>query len=121
MATRALIGYLNPNNTITTTYNHFDGYPDNLGKALDRHYSTDDKAKEIANMGYVSFVEPVNGDIQATHKRAPLTVGDSDLVSSLQYCILIRALLKLINYFTIDSIFLREQSRYVNNIKLMNT
>ena len=85
MVTRALIGYLNPNNTITTTYNHFDGYPDNLGKALDRHYSTDDKAKEIANMGYVSFVEPVNGDIQATHKRAPLTVGDSDLVSSLQY------------------------------------
>ena len=42
MATRALIGYLNPDNTITTTYNHYDGYPDSLGKALDRHYSTDD-------------------------------------------------------------------------------
>ena len=85
MATRALIGYLNPDNTITTTYNHYDGYPDNLGKALDRHYSTDEKAKEIANMGYVSFVDPVNGDIEANNKSAPITVGDEDLISSLQY------------------------------------
>tara|TARA_B110000285_G_scaffold136039_1_gene152433 strand:- start:150 stop:821 length:672 start_codon:yes stop_codon:yes gene_type:complete len=85
MATRALIGYLNPDNTITTTYNHYDGYPENLGKALDRHYSTDEKAKEIANMGYVSFVEPVNGDIEANNQEAPVTVGDDDLVSSLQY------------------------------------
>ena len=85
MATRALIGYLNPDNTITTTYNHYDGYPDNLGKALDRHYSTDEKAKEIANMGYVSFVEPVNGDIEAKNQEAPVTIGDDDLVSSLQY------------------------------------
>jgi hypothetical protein len=34
MATRALIGYLNPSNSITTTYNHYDGYPENLGVAL---------------------------------------------------------------------------------------
>ena len=85
MATRALIGYLNPDNTITTTYNHYDGYPDNLGKALDRHYDDDDRAKEIANMGYISFVEPVNGDIESNNKKAPVTVGDEDLVSSLQY------------------------------------
>ena len=85
MATRALIGYLNSDNTITTTYNHYDGYPENLGKALDRHYDTDERAKEIANMGYVSFVEPVNGDIEANNKSAPITVGDEDLISSLQY------------------------------------
>ncbi len=85
MATRALIGYLNPDNTITTTYNHYDGYPENLGKALDRHYSTDEKAKEIANMGYISYVNPENGDIEAKHNDPPVLVGDNDLVSSLQY------------------------------------
>ena len=85
MATRALIGYLNDDNTITTTYNHYDGYPENLGVALDRHYNTDAKAKEIANMGYVSFVEPVNGDIEANNQDSPVTIGDDDLISSLQF------------------------------------
>ena len=85
MATRALIGYLNPDNTITTTYNHYDGYPENLGVALNKHYSTDEKAQEIATLGYVSFVDPETGDIEANNQEAPRTVGDSDLVSSLQY------------------------------------
>lgn len=85
MATRALIGYLNPSNSITTTYNHYDGYPENLGVALKKHYSTDEKAKEIANMGYVSYVDPETGDIEANNTQRPRTIGDSDLVSSLQY------------------------------------
>jgi len=85
MATRALIGYLNNDNTITTTYNHYDGYPENLGVALDKHYNTDAKAKEIANMGYVSFIDPKTGDIEANNSDSPVTVGDDDLVSSLQY------------------------------------
>ena len=85
MATRALIGYLNPDNTITTTYNHYDGYPENLGVALDRHYDTDETAKEIANLGYVSYIEPLNGDIEANNQDRPITVGDEDLISSLQY------------------------------------
>jgi len=85
MATRALIGYLNPDNTITTTYNHYDGYPDSLGKALDRHYSTDDKAKEIANMGYISSVDDESGNIKANTKKSPIKVGGGGLVSSLQY------------------------------------
>jgi len=85
MATRALIGYLNDDNTITTTYNHYDGYPENLGVALDKHYNTDAKAKEIANMGYVSFIDPETGDIEANNSDRPITVGDDDLISSLQY------------------------------------
>lgn len=84
MATRAIIGYLNPDNTITTTYNHWDGYPENLGVALEKFYSTDEKAKEIANMGYVSYIDPESGEVDAKHKEAPITVGDGDLVSSLQ-------------------------------------
>ena len=84
MATRALIGFLNPSNSITTTYNHYDGYPENLGVALKKHYSTDEKAEEIANMGYVSYVDPETGDIEANNTERPRTIGDSDLMSSLQ-------------------------------------
>jgi len=50
MATRATIGYYTPDNTITTTYNHYDGYPESLGVAVKTHNTTDEKAKEVANM-----------------------------------------------------------------------
>ena len=85
MATRATIGYLNPDNTITTTYNHYDGYPEGLGVALKNHYNTNEEAKEVANMGYVSYIDAETGNIEANNKSAPQTVGDSDLVSSIQY------------------------------------
>ena len=85
MATRATIGYLNPDNTITTTYNHYDGYPEGLGVALRNHYNTNEEAKEVANMGYVSYIDAETGNIEANNKSAPQTVGDSDLVSSIQY------------------------------------
>ena len=85
MATRATIGYLNPDNTITTTYNHYDGYPEGLGVALKNHYNTDEEAKEVANMGYVSYIDAETGNIEANNKSAPQTVGDGDLVSSIQF------------------------------------
>ena len=85
MATRATIGYLNPDNTITTTYNHYDGYPEGLGVALRNHYNTNEEAKEVANMGYVSYIDAETGNIEANNKSAPQTVGDGDLVSSIQY------------------------------------
>ena len=86
MGTRATIGYLNPSNSITTTYNHYDGYPEGLGVALKKHYATDEKAKEIANMGYVSYVDAETGEIEANNKSRPETVGGGDdIVSTLQY------------------------------------
>ena len=86
MATRALIGYLNPSNSITTTYNHYDGYPENLGVALKKHYATDEKANEVANMGYISYIDAESGEIEANNTDKPVTVGGGDdLVSTLQY------------------------------------
>jgi len=57
MATRALIGYLDEERNFTCTYNHYDGYPEGLGKALNDHYNSDEKAKQIANTGYISYVD----------------------------------------------------------------
>ena len=56
MATRALIGYLDDSKKLTTTYNHYDGYPAYLGKILKEHYSGDEKAKSIASKGYISSI-----------------------------------------------------------------
>ena len=57
MATRALIGYLDDSKKLTTTYNHYDGYPDYLGKILKEHYSGDEKAKEVASVGYITSID----------------------------------------------------------------
>lgn len=70
MATRALVGYLNPETKeLTSTYNHYDGYPDNLGLALIKHYASDNKAYGIANYGYISYVDPYTGEIEASRKE----------------------------------------------------
>jgi hypothetical protein len=66
MATRALIGYLE-DGVLTTTYNHYDGYPENLGKALETFYNEPETAKEIASMGYISYVDPETGKIEANN------------------------------------------------------
>jgi hypothetical protein len=73
MATRALIGYLDTDGDIklTTTYNHYDGYPSNLGKALENFFNSDTLAKDLANYGYVSYIDPKTGDIEANNKQAP--------------------------------------------------
>ena len=68
--TRALVGYLS-GDTLTTTYNHYDGYPDNLGVGLERHYNDDDKAKDVAMKGYITYLNPETGEIESTHKDAP--------------------------------------------------
>ena len=68
--TRALVGYLS-GDRLTTTYNHYDGYPSNLGKGLETHYNNDDKAKEVSMKGYITYLNPETGEIDATHKDAP--------------------------------------------------
>jgi hypothetical protein len=53
---------------LTTTYNHYDGYPDNLGKGLETFYNSDAKAEEIANVGYISFLDGETGEWEAKNK-----------------------------------------------------
>ena len=72
MGTRALVGYLNTDQTpakLTSTYNHYDGYPSNLGKGLETFYNSDAKAEEIANVGYISFLDGETGEWDAKNKN----------------------------------------------------
>jgi len=74
MGTRALIGYLDTDQSpakLTATYNHYDGYPSNLGKGLENFYNSDAKAEEIANVGYISYLDPETGEIEAANQQKP--------------------------------------------------
>ena len=74
MGTRALIAYLDTDQSpakLTSTYNHYDGYPSNLGKGLESFYDSDAKAEEISNAGYISYLDPETGEIEAANQAAP--------------------------------------------------
>jgi len=57
MATRARIGVLNPDGSITSIYSHWNGYPEGVGKTLAESYSRQDRAKRLVAMGGVSVLE----------------------------------------------------------------
>ena len=80
MSTRAQVAYIDEDFTsIVTTYNHYDGYPDNLGKALLNHYDSDEKAKDIASSGYISYINPETGEVDAKHKDSPTVFRGDDI------------------------------------------
>ena len=68
MATRALIGYLDDSKNLTTTYNHYDGYPEYLGKILNEHYKGKEKAKLVASKGYISSIDE-DGTINSKYSK----------------------------------------------------
>lgn len=69
MATRALVGFIKDGPELISTYNHYDGYPENLGKGLESHYSMPEEALKIASMGYISYLNPETGEVEAKHKE----------------------------------------------------
>jgi len=87
MGTRALIGYLDTSAkpmTLTSTYNHADGYPSNLGKGLRNFYNDDERAKEIANVGYISYLDPATGEWEAANKEQARVIRlDNDFIEAM--------------------------------------
>lgn len=69
MATRALIAYLDDSKKLTSTYNHYDGYPDYLGKILLNHFDDDTAAKGVAMEGYISNIDE-DGTINSKYDEA---------------------------------------------------
>ena len=49
--TRWLVGIEQPNGKITSTYGHYDGYPEWAGKHLKKYYNNPMKAKELLKLG----------------------------------------------------------------------
>ena len=73
MSTRAIVGTIETdaagNQVLTSTYNHYDGYPESLGVALNNHYNSNEDAVRISNQGYISFLDPETGEVDAKHKE----------------------------------------------------
>lgn len=62
MATRALIGILNPDSSITSIYCHHDGHPPALGRTLKEHYTTTALAEDLVSRGDASSIEETTED-----------------------------------------------------------
>jgi len=87
MGTRALIGYLDTSAkpmVLTSTYNHGDGYPSNLGKGLRNFYNDDERAEEIANVGYISYLDGATGEWDAKNEEPARVIRlDNDFTEAM--------------------------------------
>ena len=55
MATRSIIGKLNPDNTVTYIYCQYDGYyKGGVGQKLDEHYQDENKINQLLELGDLS-------------------------------------------------------------------
>ena len=68
MATRVLIGFLDDDKQLVGTYNHYDGYPEGLGKTLIKHFNNRDAAERLANTGYISSIDQESGEVDSKFK-----------------------------------------------------
>jgi hypothetical protein len=65
MATRSTIAKLNPDNTVTAIYCHWDGYISNNGRILKDHYMDPDKIDQLIDLGALSSLRPEIGKAQS--------------------------------------------------------
>lgn len=54
MSTRSYIGILEPDETVTCIYCHFDGYPEHMGPVLTEAYNTEEKVRSLIGLGCLS-------------------------------------------------------------------
>ena len=73
MATRSNIGIVNDNGSVTGIYCHWDGYPENNGKLLLKHYNTTGIVYELMDLGSLSYLaKNIYSDKKAHSFRNPV-------------------------------------------------
>lgn len=58
MSTRACVAVMDVDGTVSSIYNHWDGYESFLGATLRDHYNTPEKVNELIALGDVSVLMP---------------------------------------------------------------
>lgn len=76
MSTRGFVGILNPDETITAIYNHFDSYFECLGKTLVEEFSEEEKIKALIKRGNGSFVTNEHGYEDETEDEKRMVFKD---------------------------------------------
>jgi hypothetical protein len=73
MATRSNIGIVNDNGSVTGIYCHWDGYPENNGKLLLKHYTDSERINGLMSLGSLSYLaENLYSDKKAHSFRNPV-------------------------------------------------
>ena len=66
MSTNALVAYLNEDNSVVSSYVHWDGYTTGVGEMLLENYNTDKCARDLAStLGYASSLRET---VAASHE-----------------------------------------------------
>jgi hypothetical protein len=58
MGTRSTISIKNKDGTINSIYCNYDGYIHGVGKTLYKHYTNEDKVRELISLGDISALRP---------------------------------------------------------------
>ncbi len=73
MATRSNIGIVNDDGSVTGIYCHWDGYPENNGKLLLKHYTNSERINGLMSLGSLSYLaENLYSDKKAHSFRNPV-------------------------------------------------
>lgn len=62
MGTRARIGIVEPNGSVTSIYTHWDGYPDHHGPIPLNHYTTEERVRALLALGDLSVLDKDVGE-----------------------------------------------------------
>jgi len=66
MSTNSLVGYLNEDGTVVTSYVHYDGYTTGVGETLLEYYNSDKCARDLAStLGYATSLRET---VAASHE-----------------------------------------------------
>lgn len=75
MGTRSTISILQKDQTVVSTYCHWDGYLSHNGSILQEHYKSAKKIKELLSLGHISSlgkdITPAPGVVHTFDQRAP--------------------------------------------------
>ena len=93
MGTSSMIANYNEDGTVTATYCHYDGYLSYNGRLLFEAYNTPEKAKAVANAGYISGLKEdlqTSLDESVHSNQSPVTynsVEDLTILWTIKECL----------------------------------
>ena len=79
MATRAQIARFKSPIEVETIYNHFDGYPDYLGKALEDHYNNEASMLNLIKGGNLRAIDSEDGEAEHYPNEPAATIKGENL------------------------------------------
>lgn len=77
MSTRSNIAIKEKDDSVTVSYCHQDGYPEYTGKMLLEHYNTEEKARALAENGYIRLLKKTIEETNEENLRSKAMLDDS--------------------------------------------